>query len=130
MNERADAPSAAAGKPAVRKQRKTKRSPVEELSAEDMQSLRLDEGARADFDALVARFGESRLAVQAFESEDVASMDDGRFDAMTGAEGKHAANATAIVHFLAPRILKMRDSAAKRKWRSFVTKFRKDEKLR
>lgn len=119
-----------AGKQVGKKPRRNaKASGLESLSPLDLQSLRLDEGSRTEFDARVQRFSRSRADLQAFEGEDVGSMDDARYDQLSAAQAKQATDGTAVVHFLAPRILRLRDGAAKRKWRSFLTKFRKDEKL-
>ena len=56
-------------------------------------------------------------------------MDDARYDQRSSAEAELHRSGMALVYFMAPRILKLRDGAAKRKWRSFLTKFRKDEHL-
>ena len=104
-------------------------SALEKLSAEDLRTLRLDEDSRTEFDARVQRFSRSRSDLQTFEGEDVASMADARYDQLSAAQATQSSDASGVVHFLAPRILRMRDGTAKRKWRSFLTKFRKDEKL-
>ena len=104
-------------------------STLDRLPAEDLQTLRLDEASRSEFDGLVQRFKGSKADLRPFEGEDTISMDDARFDQLSAAQAKQSSDGTRVVHFLAPRILRMRDGAAKRKWRSFLTKFRKDEKL-
>ncbi|HEV7251497.1 MAG TPA: hypothetical protein VGN97_00115 [Mesorhizobium sp.] len=108
---------------------KPRSSALELLSPDDLQTLRLDESSRNEFDGLVERFSHSRASLQPYEGEDIGSMDDARYDQLAACQAKHSSDATAVVHFLAPRILRLRDGAAKRKWRSFLTKFRKDEKL-
>jgi hypothetical protein len=112
-----------------RRKGNAKLSPLESLSSGDLQTLRLDEGSRIEFDSRVQRFSRSRADLQVFGGEDVASMDETRYDQLSAAQAKQSSDGTSVVHFLAPRILRMRDGAAKRKWRSFLTKFRKDEKL-
>ena len=111
-----------------RRKAKLRPSALEKLSAEDLHTLRLDDGSRSEFDARVQRFSRSRADLHAFEGEDVASMDEVRYDQLSAAQAKQSSDATAVVHFLAPRILRLRNGAAKRKWQSFLTKFRKDEK--
>jgi hypothetical protein len=123
-------PSEKQGKTQPRRKAKPRPSILETLSSEDLHTLRLDESARSDFDAHVQRFSLSRLDLQTFEGEDVASMDEARYDQLLKAQARQSVDATAVVHFLAPRILRLREGAAKRKWRSFLTKFRKDEELR
>jgi len=108
---------------------KVRQSAIEKLTPEDLQTLRLDEASRSEFDTLVQQFGRSAGEVNAFESEDVATMDDARFDQRSAAKAELHTRGMAVVHFMAPRILKMRDGEGKRKWRSFLAKFRKDEKL-
>ena len=112
-----------------RRTSKARQSELEKLAPEDLQTLRLDEASRAEFDLCVQRFRRSKSDLHAFESEDVASMDDARYDQRSAAEAEQHSSGMAVVHFMAPRILKLRDGAAKRKWRSFLTRFRKDEKL-
>lgn len=104
-------------------------SALERLTPEELQTLRLDEGARTEFDACVQRFNQSALVLKTFEGENVASMDDTRYAQHGAAEAALRSSGMAVVHFMAPRILKMRDSSAKRKWRSFLTKFRREENL-
>jgi hypothetical protein len=117
-----------AAKP-LRRTAKARQSALEKLTPEDLRSLRLDEASRAEFDLCVQRFSRSKSDMNIFESEDVASMDDARYDQRSAAEAEQHSSGMAVVHFMAPRILKLRDGAAKRKWRSFLTKFRRDEKL-
>jgi hypothetical protein len=118
------------GEKQPRRKAKLRPSALEKLSSEDLNTLRLDEGSRNDFDARVQRFSLSRADLHTIEGEDVASMDEARYDQLSKAQAKQSSDGTAVVHFLAPRILRLRDGAAKRKWRSFLTKFRKEEKLR
>jgi hypothetical protein len=118
-----------AGKRSVRQAAKPRPSALEKLTSDELQTLRLDEHSRAEFDAFVQRFNRSRAELDVFEGENVASMDDARYDQRSAAEAELHKSGMVVVHFMAPRILKMRDGAAKRKWRSFLTKFRKDEKL-
>jgi hypothetical protein len=124
--------SAKPGGKQPRRKAKLRPSALEKLSPEDLHTLRLDEGSRNDFDARVQRFSLSRADLHTIEieGEDVASMDEARYDQLSKAQAKQSSDGTAVVHFLAPRILRLRDGAAKRKWRSFLTKFRKEEKLR
>jgi molecular chaperone GrpE (heat shock protein) len=117
-----------AKKPSSRTPKK-RASALEKLTSEDLQTLRLDERSHAEFDAVVQRFNRSKTDLQAFEGEDVASMGSARYDRLSAAEGQQHSDGMAVVHFLAPRILRLRDGEAKRKWRSFLAKFRKDEKL-
>ena len=117
-----------AAKP-LRRKSKAPQSALEKLAPGDLQTLRLDEASRAEFDLCVQRFIQSKSDLDMFESEDVASMDDARYDQRSAAEAEQHSSGMAVVHFMAPRILKLRDGAAKRKWRSFLTKFRKDENL-
>ena len=112
-----------------RRTAKPRQSALRKLTPEELQTLRLDEASRQAFDALVERFDRSAQEVRAFEGEDVASMDDARYDQRSAAEAELHASGMAVVHFMAPRILRLRDGAAKRKWRSFLAKFRRDEKL-
>lgn len=104
-------------------------SALESMSRADLHTLRLDEDALTKFDARVRRFSSSTAELQTFEGEDIGSMDEACYDQLSAAQTKQANDATAMVQFLAPRILRLRDGAAKRKWRSFLTKFRKNEKL-
>lgn len=108
---------------------KKKPSALEKLTAEELVTLRLDETARAEYDAVVQRFIESRNELLTFQGEEVASMADSRFDELTAAETQQHSAGMAVVYFLAPRILRLKDGEAKRKWRSFLAKLRKDEKL-
>ncbi|RLP22156.1 hypothetical protein [Mesorhizobium sp. YM1C-6-2] len=117
------------GKRPLRRTSKPRTSALEKLTSDELQTLRLDEGARAEFDACVQRFNRSAAEFKAFEGDDVASMDDARYEHRSAAEADVRSSGMAVVHFMAPRILKLRDGAAKRKWRSFLTKFRKDENL-
>ena len=119
---------AAAAKP-KRRTAKVRQSALAKLSPEELQTLRLDEASRSEFDAVVERFERSAEELKAFEGEDVAAMDDARYDQRSAAEAEQHRSGMAAVHFMAPRILKLRDGAAKRKWRSFLAKFRKDENL-
>ena len=112
-----------------RRPAKARQSALKKLTPEELQTLRLDEASRSKFDALVQQFDRSAEEVRAFEGEDVASMDDARYDQRSAAEAELHRSGMAAVHFMAPRILKLRDGAAKRKWRSFLAKFRRDEKL-
>ena len=105
-------------------------SALEKLSPSDLQTLRLDEQSQAEFAARVQRFSQSTVEFQALEGEDVGAMDDARYDQFTTAQSKLTGDATDLVHFLAPRILRLRDGAAKRQWRSFLTKFKKHENLK
>jgi len=119
---------AAAAKP-KRRTAKVRQSALAKLSPEELQTLRLDEASRQAFDALVLRYDRCAEAAKAFEAEDVASMDDARYDQRSAAEAELHRCGMEVVHFMAPRILRLRDGAAKRKWRSFLAKFRRDEKL-
>lgn len=112
-----------------RRPAKARQSALGKLTPEELQTLRLDEASRSEFDILVQRFEGNAQEVKAFEGEDVASMDDARCDQRSSAEAELHRSGMALVHFMAPRILKLRDGAAKRKWRSFLAKFRKDENL-
>jgi len=112
-----------------RRPAKARQSAFAKLTPEELQTLRLDDAARAEFDALVERLDRSAEKVRAFEGEDVASMENARYDEHSLAEDELHKSRMAAVYFMAPRILKLRDGAAKRKWRSFLAKFRKDEKL-
>ncbi len=115
-------------KPA-RRSAKPRQSVLEKITPEELHTLRLDERSRAEFDGFVQRFLHSRAGLAAFENEDVTTMEDDRYDQLSAAEAERRSRGTAVVHFMAPRILKLRDGPAKRKWRSFLTKFRKDENL-
>ena len=108
---------------------KPRQSAFEKLPSEDLRTRRLDEASRSEFDTLGEQFGRSAAEIVAYEGEDLAAMDDARFDQRYAAGAERHRRGMAIVHFLAPRILKMRDGDSKRKWRSFLAKFRKDEKL-
>ena len=108
---------------------KARQSALGKLTPEELVTLRLDEASRSEFDILVQRFNDNTREVKAFEGEDVASMDDARYEQRSATEGELYRSGMAVVHFMAPRILKLRDGAAKRKWRSFLAKFRKDENL-
>lgn len=122
------APEKAVKKP-VRPTTKKQASSLEKLTPEELHTLRLDERAQAEFQDTMQRFHSSRSDLKTFEGEDVASMDDTRYNKLSAAEAQQRKDGMAVVHFLAPRILKLRDGEAKRKWRSFLAKFRKDEKL-
>jgi hypothetical protein len=122
-------PTKQAGKKPSRRAVKPRPSALEKLTSDELQTLRLDESSRSEFDAFVQLFNRSRAKFDAFEGEDVASMNDARYDQRSAAEAEMHSSGMAIVHFMAPRILKMRDGPTKRKWRSFLAKFRKDENL-
>ena len=117
------------GKKSPRRASKPRPSTLSKLSPEELQTLRLDANARMEFDACVQRFDRSTMELRVFEGEDAASMDDARYEQLSAAEAERRSSGMAVVHFMAPRILKLRDGAAKRKWRSFLAKFRRDEKL-
>jgi hypothetical protein len=102
---------------------------LEKITSEELQTLRLDQGSRTEFAMLIKRFVESKAVAFAFDGEDVTLMDDARYDQRSSAEEHLSSNGMAVVHFLAPRIMRLREGTAKRKWRSFLTKFRKEEKL-
>lgn len=123
------ASSVQAGKRPARRAAKQRPSMLERLTPDELQSLRLDEDSRGEFDAFAERFKRCRAALNAFEGEDVASMDDALYDQHSAAEAERHGSGMAVVHFMAPRILRLRDGGAKRKWRSFLAKFRKDERL-
>ena len=118
-------------KPSTPRRRPVKvvRSALEKLTDEELQTLRLDEPSRSQFDALVQDFGASTAQLRTLQGEDESSTDDERYDERSAAEAEVHKRGMAVVHFMAPRILRLRDGAAKRKWRSFLTKFRKDERL-
>ena len=78
-------PQAAAAKP-PRRPAKPRQSALRKLTPEELQTLRLDEASRQAFDALVERFDRSAVEARAFEGEDVASMDDARYDEHSLAE--------------------------------------------
>jgi hypothetical protein len=99
------------------------------LSSEDLRTLRLDEGSEIELNARFERFRRSRDEQQIFKDEDPDSMDSDRLDEFHAAGTRRTSDATAIVHFMAPRILRLRDGTDKRRWRSFLTKFMKDENL-
>lgn len=122
-------PEAKPAKKPVRRATKPRLSVLEKLTAEELQTLRLDEPARGEFDACVERFSLASVGLRAFDEKDVGAMDDATFDKFSAAKAEQHETGMAVVHFLAPRVLKMRDGATKRKWRSFLTKFRKDERL-
>ncbi|PBB78467.1 hypothetical protein CK218_24205 [Mesorhizobium sp. WSM3879] len=123
------ASSVQAGKRPLRRAAKPRPSILEKLTLDELQSLRLDEDSRGEFDAFMERFKRCRAALEAFEGKDVASMDDALYDQHSVAEAERHGSGMAVVHFMAPHILRLRDGAAKRKWRSFLTKFRKGERL-
>ena len=110
-------------------QSKVRLTPAEKLTAEEVATLRLDAGASTDFEKLREQIRLSREGLQSFDGEDVSGMDDARHDLFSAARNRMARDNTALVHFLAPRVMKLRDGEAKRKWRSFVTKLQKDTKL-
>ena len=119
---------AAKGKAAAQK-RKPRLTSVEKLSDEELQSLRLDEAGAAQFDDLRKQMKLSREELQALEAEDAEAMEDARYDTLSASQTRMTRDTTAMVHFLAPRVMKLREGEAKRKWRSFVTKLQKDSKL-
>jgi hypothetical protein len=123
------APNVDAGKKPARQKARARQSALEKLTSAELQTLRLDEAARAEFEVLARRFNLSRAKRKVFESEDLLSMNDVRYDQHSAAEAEQRGSGMAVVHFMAPRVLRLRDGAAKRKWRSFLTKFRKDEQL-
>jgi hypothetical protein len=120
---------AKAEKKPTRRAVKPRLSPLEVITAEELQTLRLDDNARADFDACVQRFYLGSAGLKALDGEDVGAMDDASYERFSAVKAEQHSSGMAVVHFLAPRILKMRDGAAKRKWRSFLAKYRKDERL-
>jgi hypothetical protein len=113
----------------LRRAAKPRPSILEELTPDELQSLRLDEDSHREFDAFAEHFNRCRAALDAFNGVDVAAMDDALYDQHSAAEAQRHGSGMAIVHFMAPRILRLRDGAAKRKWRSFLAKFRKEERL-
>jgi hypothetical protein len=108
---------------------KSRPSALGSLSSEELVTLRLDNHARAEFDSCVRQFDRSTTDLKMFEGEDTASMDDARYEQLSAAEDQVRRCGMAVVHFMAPRILKLRSGPAKRKWRAFLAKFRRDEKL-
>lgn len=102
---------------------------VEVLSSEDLRTLRLNEADALQFERLCSQIKLSREDMQTLEVGDISTMDDARYDLLTAAQARMTTDTTAMVHFLAPRVMKLRDGEAKRKWRSFVTKFQKDSKI-
>ncbi len=113
---------------AASQKKKSRLTSVEKLSDEELQSLRLDEAGTAQFADLRRQITLSREELQAFEAEDAAAMDDARYDSLSASQTRMTKDTTAMVHFLAPRVMKLREGEVKRKWRSFVTKLQKDSK--
>jgi hypothetical protein len=114
-------------------ERKTPAKPppfkLAKLSSEDLRTLRLDEGSEIELNARLERFKRSRDEQQVFREEDPDSMDSDRLGEFLAAGTRRTSDATAIVHFMAPRILRLRDGTDKRRWRSFLKRFMKDESL-
>ena len=108
---------------------KPRQSAIEKLTPAELNTLHLGEAAHSQFDALVQQFVCSTGKANLFRGADVAAMDDARYDERSAAEAELHRSGMAVVHFMAPRILKMREGASKRKWRSFLAKFRRDEQL-
>ncbi|MBP0439843.1 hypothetical protein [Tianweitania sediminis] len=108
---------------------KPRKSLLGKLSPEELQTLRLDDESRPQFDLVSDHFENCRAKLQAFGDEDIASMDNDRYDEHSVAQSEQHRSGMAVVHFLAPRILRLREGDAKRKWRSFLAKFRKEENL-
>lgn len=91
---------AGAAKPR-RRPAKARQSALGKLTPEELQTLRLDEASRSEFDTLVQRFDGSAQEVKAFEGEDVASMEDARYDRRSAAEAELHRSGMAVVHFMA-----------------------------
>jgi predicted DNA-binding protein (UPF0251 family) len=111
------------------KRRKPALSALAKITPEELHWLRLDDAAQATFEEHVQRYELSKTKVEEFEREDPTVMSDARYDERMTAEASKSAAATVVIHFLAPRILRLRDGAAKRRWRSVLIKFQKDEGL-
>lgn len=122
-------PKVEAGQKRRRQTAKMRKSALETITPQEMRTLRLDGDACTEFEAVAQQFIRCRAELQAFKEEDAASMDDARYEERSAAEAKHLASGRAVVHFMAPRIRRLREGDAKRKWRSFLTKFMKDERL-
>lgn len=103
-------------------------TPLDALTGADLRTLRLSDDDIAQFELLRHQVKLSRNDLRGLEVEDVSAMDDARYDRLTAAQDRMTTDAAAMVHFLAPRIMRLRDGEAKRKWRSFVTKLRKNSK--
>jgi hypothetical protein len=108
---------------------KIRKSSLETITPAEMRTLRLDSAGRIEFEAVAEQFIRCRAELEAFGDEDTASMDDTRYEERSAVEAKQLASGMAIVHFMAPRIRRLREGDAKRKWRSFLTKFMKNERL-
>lgn len=117
--------------PAVGKRQKAMhdKSPLEAITAQELQTLRLDDNSRAEFDIFAKRFVDSRVGLRAFAGEDVSTMTSDRYDEHSAAEAERRSSGLAVVHFMAPRIRRLREGEAKRKWRSFLKRFMKSEGL-
>jgi hypothetical protein len=105
------------------------KSLLADISADELRWLRFDEASEIEFNLRVQRYDIGRAHLHGFRGEDSALMTDARHDELLDAESSHSANSVTVVHFLAPRILRMREGPAKRKWRSLLTKFQKEEGL-
>lgn len=118
----------AAKKPSA-KARKVRCSVLAKLTPEEFKSLRLNDTSRAELELLSQQFEVSRLDFQTFDGEDISSMASERYEQYSAASAQKLSEGMAIVYFLVPRILKLREGPAKRKWRSDLAKFRKEESL-
>ena len=107
---------------------KSRPTALEALKGEDLVTLRLSEVDTEQFERLRHQVKVSRVDLGALEADDASAIDDTRYDLLVAAQNRMATDTTAMVHFLAPRVMKLRDGEAKRKWRSFVTKLQKDGK--
>lgn len=114
-------------KPKKAAQKPLRQTAVEKLTPEELGTLRLNEADAAQFEQLRAQIKRSREDLHAIEGQE-AEDDDVHGDHLYAAQRRVSADTTAMVHFLAPRVMRLRDGEAKRKWRSFVTKLQKDSK--
>lgn len=102
---------------------------LEKLKPEEIQAMRFDEPSQAQFDELLQRLSQSSDALHAVASSETDAMTDEEYELRTASEAEQSRNALAMVHFLAPRIMRLREGEGKRRWKSLLAKFRKDQML-
>ena len=107
---------------------KSRPTPLDALNAENLVTLRLSDADTSEFEHLRHQVKLSRDDLGLLAAEDASVLDDTRYDLLAAAQKRMVTDTTAMVHFLAPRVMKLRDGEAKRKWRSFVTKLQKDSR--
>lgn len=115
--------------PVLSKSTKRTLSSVEKASAEEFVALRLDEPSKLKLDSLLAQLKTSSDELHLSKRGNVDDLTDEQYETFSVKEKEQSQDAKAIVHFLAPRILRMKEGEGKRRWKSILAKFKRDEQI-